>query len=687
MARSARSRPVRTLLVLTGLIAVLYGVIAAGVHWDKAQWTPKLALDLEGGTEIVLSPQPVAGQTSVDATAVDESVNIIRQRVNGSGVSEAEVARQGTGADTKIVVSLPGKPDPATVKLVEQAAKLQFRAVLVAEPTAVPQPAGTPTTAPTGSPTGSPSKGATPAPSGSAKASGAKPSSSVPVAKPSATGSTSGMNIPRALKAAPTPSPSGAASSPAKAATGSATGSATPPAASTPTAKPTDASDPNWVTPALQAEFDKLDCSNPATAQALRAQSPPSDQPYVTCAADGSEKYILGPAELEGTDVSGASAGLETNSQGFTGANWQVNLNFSSEGADKFGKVTTRLFALQNQGDRNRFAIVLDNLVISAPATQAAITTGSAQITGNFTQESATNLANQLKYGALPVSFRVETTSDITATLGTDNLRRGLLAGVIGLALVVLYSLLQYRALAFVTVSSLVIAGLITYGFVVLLGWRQGYRLSLAGVTGLVVAIGITADSFIVYFERVRDEVRDGRSLPAAVEAAWTRARRTILASDGVSFLAALVLYILALGNVKGFAFTLGLTTIVDVIVVFMFTKPMVVLLSRTRFFGGGHRFSGFDAEHLGRDISYAGRGRVRPPSGRKPAAPEPVEAGARKATIAERRAERERAGLSGDATGDTTGDVTGDGDAPPGRGDPRLTPVSKSTTTSGRES
>jgi preprotein translocase subunit SecD len=194
-------------------------------------------------------------------------------------------------------------------------------------------------------------------------------------------------------------------------------------------------------------------------------------------------------------------------------------------------------------------------------------------------------------------------------------------------------------------------------------------------VTGLVVAIGITADSFIVYFERVRDEVRDGRSLAAAVEAAWTRARRTILASDGVSFLAALVLYILALGNVKGFAFTLGLTTIVDVIVVFLFTKPMVVLLSRTRFFGGGHRLSGFDAAHLGRTVTYAGRGRVRPVAGAKPEAPVPVEAGARGATIAERRAERERAAQ------------TDGGEAPPGPGDPRLTPLSETTTTSGRES
>ena len=647
------------MLVLVGLIAVLYGVIAAGVRWDKAQWTPKLALDLAGGTQIILSPQPVNGQTSVNPTAVDESVNIIRQRVNGSGISEAEVTRQGEGADTKIIVSLPGKPDPDTISLVERAAQLQFRAVIQAGQSQAPTP--TPTGTPSPAPTGTPS----PAPSTSAKTTPA-PSRSAATAKPSPTSSTNGMNIPDALRAtpaaSPTPTPTGSSSTKA------------------PSTKPTDASDPNWVTPALQTQFDQLNCADPKAVQALRSQAPDPNKPFITCSDDGAEKYILGPAELVGTDVTGASASLETNSQGFTGTAWQVNLTFSGQGAEKFGKVTTRLFGLT--GDRNRFAIVLDNLVISAPTTQAAITGGSAQITGNFTQESATSLANQLKYGALPVSFRVDAANQISATLGADYLRRGLLAGVIGLVLVVLYSLLQYRALGFVTVASLGIAATITYGLVVLLGWRQGFRLSLAGVAGLIVSIGITADSFIVFFERVRDEVREGRALLAAVEAGWGRARRTILASDTVSFLAAIVLYVLAIGNVRGFAFTLGLTTLVDIAVVFLFTKPTVTLLARTRFFGGGHRLSGFDAEHLGRSVAYAGRGRVRVPaaasagplgglgaageSGDAAAAERP--GGTRKQTIAERRAERERAAAAARET-------------PPG-GDR----VEQTTTTSGRE-
>jgi preprotein translocase subunit SecD len=333
-------------------------------------------------------------------------------------------------------------------------------------------------------------------------------------------------------------------------------------------------------------------------------------KPLVTCSQDGTAAYILGPAEVTGNDIKTASASLETTSQGAVGTAWQVNLEFKSDGAAKFATVTSRLTGLESP--RNQFAIVLDGLVVSAPRTNEAITGGQAQITGNFTQVEAQSLANQLKFGALPISFKEQTEQNISATLGGEQLRRGLLAGLIGLLLVVLYSLAQYRALGLVTVASLVIAGVVTYGMVVLLGWRQGYRLSLPGVVGLIVAIGITADSFIVYFERIRDEVRDGKGLQAAVEAAWVRARRTILISDGVSFLAAVVLFALAVGGVRGFAFTLGLTTVVDVLVVFLFTHPTVALLARTRFFGGGHKLSGFDAEHLGREVTYTGRATVR---------------------------------------------------------------------------
>ncbi len=653
MARTARSRPARTLIVLLGLTAVLYGVIAAGALWDKAQWTPKLALDLEGGTEIVLRAQPVAGQSAVDPAAVDESVNIIRQRVNGSGISEAEVTRQGEGADTKIIVSLPGERDDATIALVRQSAQLQFRAVILAGQAAPPTPTPSGTPSPSGS---GPKASPTASPSGTASPRASQTPGASQTAK--ASPSSNGMNIPDALRAAESPSPTSTPSRPA--------GSASPSPAASPSVKPTDASDQAWATPELLKQLEQTNCADATTRQKLRSASPDPNKPFITCAEDGTETYLLGPAELVGTDVTGATAGLTQNAQGATGVDWQVNLQFSSAGAEKFGKVTTRLFGFRGTDPtRNRFAIVLDNLVISAPGTESAITGGQAQITGNFNQQTATALANQLKYGALPVSFEVQTISQISATLGTDNLQRGLLAGLIGMALVVVYSLIQYRALGLVTVASLAIAGIVTYGLVVLLGWRQGYRLSLPGVTGLIVSVGITADSFIVYFERIRDEVREGRPLQAAVEVAWTRARRTILASDAVSLLAAVVLYVLAIGNVRGFAFTLGLTTLVDMAVVFFFTKPMVSLLARTRFFGGGHKLSGFDGEHLGRNVAYAGRGRVRP------AAPRPaaVRSGA---TIAERRAERERAaGLT-------------EGSEPD---DPRLEQTTSGRSTSGRDS
>jgi preprotein translocase subunit SecD len=375
----------------------------------------------------------------------------------------------------------------------------------------------------------------------------------------------------------------------------------------------------NWIDESVVTQFQALDCTK---AENLSGQAVDNlVKPLVTCAKDGTAAYVLGPAEVTGNDIKTASASLETTSQGAVGTAWQVNLEFKSAGASKFATVTQRLTTLEQP--RNQFAIVLDGLVVSAPRTNEAITGGQAQITGNFTQAEAQSLANQLKFGALPISFKEQTEQNISATLGGEQLRRGLLAGLIGLLLVVLYSMLQYRALGVVTIASLLIAALVTYGMVVLLGWRQGYRLSLPGVVGLIVAIGITADSFIVYFERIRDEVRDGKGLLAAVEAAWRRARRTILISDGVSFLAAVTLWILAVGGVRGFAFTLGLTTVVDVLVVFLFTHPTVALLARTRFFGGGHRLSGFDAEHLGRAITYTGRATVRsqPRRGTRPGA------------------------------------------------------------------
>lgn len=341
----------------------------------------------------------------------------------------------------------------------------------------------------------------------------------------------------------------------------------------------------------------------------ISAQAP-ENQPTVACSKEGEATYLMGPVEVDGSTITNASFGQRTNANGVATGEIAVNLEFNSAGAKAFGEMTRRLASLQN--DQNRSAINVDGVVISAPGTNGPILDGRAEISGGFTSASAKTLADQLKFGALPFSFKELTSDQISPQLGTEQLQKGLLAGLIGLLLVVLYSLFQYRALGLVTVASLVVAGSITYGAVTFLGYANNFRLTMAGITGLIVSIGITADSFIVYFERVRDEVRSGRPLRAAVETGWARARRTIIISDAVNFLAAAVLYVLSESSVKAFAFTLGVTTLIDLMVVMMFTHPTLSLLARTKFFGNGHKWSGFDPERLGAaGVTYAGRGRV----------------------------------------------------------------------------
>lgn len=531
MAKSQSSRKaLRSLTWLLVLVAGLFGINAAGVLWGGGSWAPKLALDLEGGTQIVLSPQLESGQT-VTAEQMAQAVSIIRQRIDAAGVSEAEINTQG---NNNIVVSIPGTPDDATLARIEASAKLEFRAVLEA---------GAPTSTAVGA-----DGTATP----------------VPV------------------------------------------GTIDPNLSTVPAVSPSNGSDLNWVTPALQAQYEQFDC---ASESAQTTNTAPEDQPLITCDFSNTVKYILGPVEVFGSDISNAGASLVTTSTGATTGQWAVDLAFNGKGTKDFGDVTTRLNGLT--GSQNQFAIVLDGKVLTVPATNAAITNGSAQITGGFTQESSKTLADQLKYGALPIGFQVQSSDTISATLGSTQLMSGLLAGAIGLILVVLYSLFQYRTLGLVTVASLIVAAVLTYLVVTILSWREGYRLSLAGVAGLIVAIGITADSFIVYFERIRDELRDGRGLESAVESAWKRAFRTIIASDAVNFLAAIVLFILAVGNVRGFALTLGLTTVVDLFVVSLFTHPVLQLLSKTNFFAGGHKLSGLDPQALG--AAYRGRAQFAP--------------------------------------------------------------------------
>jgi preprotein translocase subunit SecD len=529
--KSARKSLIWLLVIIFGLA----GLIGFGSTTDEnASFTPKLALDLQGGTQVILSPLLLDGE-AVTTEQLDQAVSIIRQRVDASGVSESQVTTQG---DTNIIVSIPGIPDENTLALIKASAKLEFRPVLVAS-------AGTPTSNVDGTESEDPEATETPAPEES------------PAAEESATA-------------------------------------------------PVDGSDLNWITPEVQKAFDDLDC---ATSFREPGQIDDPSVPLVTCDVDGLSKFILGPVEVDGANISDASNGTVTSSTGASTNTWAVNLEFDEIGTAGFSTVTQRLFPLEQP--RNQFAITLDGFVITAPTTQAVITNGSAQITGNFDRDSSKVLADQLKYGSLPIGFEVQSQENISATLGQDQLTSGLLAGLIGLVLVVIYSAFQYRGLAIVTVGSLLIAGVLVYLLIAFLSWRQGYRLSMAGVAGLIVAIGITVDSFIVYFERVRDEIREGRNLEVAVENAWRRSIRTILASDAVSFTAAATLFLLTVGNVRGFAFTLGLTTIVDLIVVLLFTHPLLTLLARTKFFSSGHPWSGFDSKSL-KAAGYVGRGQFR---------------------------------------------------------------------------
>ncbi|MCK6209248.1 protein translocase subunit SecD [Georgenia sp. EYE_87] len=568
--RQTRERPRRTLGLLAVLLIALFGSLFAGSRLtEEASMTPRLALDLEGGTQLILTPK-TTDNSEVTQEDVQQAIEIIRQRVDASGVAEAEITSQG---GSNIVVALPGNPDEETLDLVRRSAQLRFRPVLTVagpgtiDPAALEEAQETPTDGATEEPTAEASEEPTTPPT----------QEEIEAA---------------ALQASDTDGDGELATEPAT--------------------EPANTSDLNWITEQISYDFYTLDCTNPENLVGGVQDDPAA--PLVACFEDGSAKFILGPTSLEGTNIDSASSGMGVNSQGAATGEWVVSLEMDSEGTKSFGEFSERLLGLQPP--QNQFAIVLDGLVISNATMQNAIYDGRAQISGSFTSETAANLANQLNFGSLPLNFEVQSQDEISATLGSEQLSKGILAGLIGAGLVVLYMLWQYKGLGLLSVASLVLAGVITYGVIALMSWLVGYRLSLPGVVGLIVAVGITADSFIVYFERIRDEVREGRTLAAAVGHAWPRARRTILASDAVNFTAAAVLYFLAVGGVQGFAFTLGLVTLVDVVVVFMFTHPVMLLLVRTQFFGQGHRLSGLSPESLGAtSATYRGRGQFRAPA------------------------------------------------------------------------
>jgi len=532
--RRNQLRPGRTLILFLAFIVALYGLLLAlDLTRDKGEdtvWKPHLGLDLQGGTRITLEASASGGKVTSDK--LSQARDIIDQRVNATGVAEAEVSTQG---GDQVIIEIPGEKKGNIVDEVGRTAQMRFRMVWAQNLTSAQQV------------------------DDDAVAAATKTVQDLDWSKLDLDQLIAGET--QGLQALPEEYADGV------------------------TALQTLASN-------FQCSKDGLDVDDT------------SARPLVTCDPSTGEVLILSPTVIEGSQIKSANQGYDTQR-----AQWIVEIAMKKAGSKAFDKVTEALVTTQS-----RFAIVLDGEVLSAPSSQAHITNGQSTISGSFTAATSKTLANQLKYGALPLTFSVNGVSEEGPTLAGTQLDAGLVAGIVGLLLVVVYSLLYYRGLGIVIVGSLAVAGAFTYAMVLLLGASVGFTLTLPGIAGLIVAIGITADSFIVFFERIRDEVRDGKSLRLAVEAGWARARNTILAADSVSFLAALILFIFAIGVVRGFAFALGLTTLIDVFVVFFFTKPLVSLFARTEFFGQGHKLSGLDPAHLGiegRKVSQIGRSRT----------------------------------------------------------------------------
>ncbi|HEX4976392.1 MAG TPA: protein translocase subunit SecD [Nocardioides sp.] len=587
---SRGARPGRRVIVFVLLVAALYGGVALG-----GDWSPKLGLDLQGGTRITLEASTETGE-QITPEKLEEARGIIDQRVNGQGVAEAEVAVQG---DRNIVVEIPGQNRKDLVDSVQQTAQLRFRLVAAIAP-------GRPSEQPT--PSAGPSDGPTAAPSGS------------PTAEPSESAGAGDKKRGKRAQDDESASPRGRALSGGLVAADEKAGAQAqeqPTAEATPTSEPTAEGSPaeqpsvppaqvegapvdqplQWVDNPGQEwlqKFANFTCPEKGETTEPIADNP--RQPIVTCDEDG-VKYLLSSAPIEGTQITRAEAGIPQNEIG-----WVVTLGFDRKGRDTFAEVTRAIAGATSPltGQQKQFAIVLDGQVISAPVVDEVIPNGEAIIRGDFSQEEAQTLANSLKYGALPLTFTVPVVSEEGPTLAGNQLSAGLWAGGIGLALVLVYGMVYYRGLGLVVVASLVSAAVLTYAVILAMSQAVNFTLTLPGIAGLIVGVGITADSFVVYFERIRDEMRDGKSMRVAVESGWVRARNTCLAADAVSLIAAVVLYIFAIGVVKGFAFALGISTLIDLAVFFLFTKPMVTWLARFRFFNTGHKYSGLSPDTIG---------------------------------------------------------------------------------------
>jgi len=592
-------RPGRQLAVLGLIFVVLYLLVFLGGSGSiKDRLEPKLGLDLIGGSRVTYTATTANGQAP-QADQLEEARQIIESRANAYGVSEAEVVTEG---DRNIVVSLAGESDDALANL-GQAAELRFRKVLkvtgdssaaAVAPTVSPTPSGTAT------PTPSASGGATPTPSASASGSGGQgggapaPSASpsaTPTPTPSATGSASaeadesGTRTPEQLLA-------DAKKKVGDAAWAAASALESPPDLSTdPTAAKSfeafsklDGPEVAVLDPKMQYNVPTIGCAQLDSRPPGSIQDP--EKQAVSCEA--SQKMFLDVAKVLGTDVSDASGVLDQQ-----GGDWVVSLDFTGGGQKRWTALTREAYentggacdasALGDQG-KCRVAVVLDNAVISSPEIQGVLT-GDSQITGSFNSKSANELAGKLRYGALPLTFTQQEVQNVSATLGTEHLKAGLLAAGIGMLLVIIYSFFYYRLLGTVIFLSLILSGLLVFGALIVLGRQIGYTLNLAGIAGFIVSLGVAADSFVIYFERLKDEIREGRSARSAVPRAWARARRTIISANAITLMAAVVLYIVSVGTVKGFAFALGLATVLDLVVVFLFRHPIMTMFARTRAF------------------------------------------------------------------------------------------------------
>ena len=547
-------RPGRYLAFFILIIVALYSLV---FFTGDGKPTPKLGIDLQGGTRVTLTARTPDGGTPT-RESLDQARQIIETRVNGIGVSGAKVVLDGNN----VVITVPGEQGDQAKNL-GKTAKLGFRKVVQAVPVTPAAPSVVPPASPSPTPGASSSA---PPPSTTPPAGGGAPGAAPAQQPPSTTPPPS--SAPSSTTAPPPATPDDGSIDERAAQEIQAAQAIRQNPALIP-ADPSDQAATALAGQALQQAMESITCV-PGTVDPLVGNDDPK-KPLVTCDTKGTEKFLLEPEFMPGTDISNASSTYDTQRGGFV-----VNLSFNSAGTKTWGDFTS---ANVNQ----RAAFVLDTEVVSAPNIQVAILDGNTQISGSFTQAESKDLADILKYGSLPLSFTSSDATTVSATLGLASLQAGLIAGAIGLGVVFIYCLIYYRLLGLLTILSLGLSFSLVYAVLVLIGRGIGYTLDLSGVAGLIIAIGITADSFVIYFERLKDEIREGRSFRSAVPRGWVRARRTILASDGVSFLAAAILFWLAVGEVKGFAFTLGMSTVLDLVVVYLVTHPLVAIVSKSK--------------------------------------------------------------------------------------------------------